>query len=147
MPKKCSKISSVMPCAHLCCNCCPPPAEGSTAGPPGWQRCACAGSWWSGGWLKPCPADSWWPQEAVASWPAQRTQNSPYHAENEPHCEISLYAGSGDWEMDKKWCVRSWNNKSGTDISQTKKQVYAWKSKKDQKGKEHGLSVKWEKLE
>lgn len=87
--------------AHLCCSSCLPPLEGSRAGLPGWQRYACAGSWWSAGWRRPCPAGWWWPQAKATFWPAQRTQNSPSPGVNEPHCETSLYAGSGDWKRDQ----------------------------------------------
>lgn len=85
--------------SHLCCSCRLPPSGGSRAGLPGWQRCACAGSWWSAVWPRPCPAGWWWPRAEAASWPAQRTRNFPSPAAIGPHCETSLYVSSGDWEV------------------------------------------------
>lgn len=118
--------------AHLCCSCCLPPAKGSRVGRPGWQRCACAGSWWSAGWRRPCPAGWWWPQAEAASWPAQRTRNSPFLVGSEPHCETFLYASSGDWGVRVGW------GRVGVvlKVKKTRRVEWCWRAQ---------MKVKWKK--
>lgn len=75
------------------------PAGGSRAGLPGWQSGACAGSWWSAGWPRPCPAGWWWRRAVAASWPARRTQSSPSHAASEPHRGTSPSSKPATWKL------------------------------------------------
>lgn len=92
--------------AHPCCSYCPPPAGGSRVGLPDWQNASCAGSWWLGGWPRPCPAGWWWRQGEAAFWPVQKTQSSLYRVVSEPHFGTSPSAGFVNWEDEKhgqKW--------------------------------------------